>query len=109
MAENRAQWGKFVYGAIAGAILVLIVGFAFGPLTTNGSATALAATAAADRDVVYCVANAQRLVSAGDATAPSSSAERTDLARASFADLLPDETFSSVTLRNCTRAFPQQF
>ena len=109
MAENKAQWGKFIYGAIGGAVLVLILGFAIGPLTTNGSATALAEAAAGDRDVVYCAANAERLVAAGNATAPSSSAERTDLARASFADLLPDATFSSATLRNCTRAFPQEF
>jgi hypothetical protein len=109
MAENKAQWGKFIYGLIGGAILVLIVGFAIGPLTTNGSAASMASEAAAERDIVYCVANAQRLVDLGDATAPSSSAERTDLARASFADLLPDETFSSTVLRNCTRAFPQEF
>lgn len=109
MAENKAQWGKFVYGLIGGAILVLILGFAIGPLTTNGSATAMASAAATDRDVIYCAANAQRLVDLGEATAPSSSAERTDLARASFADLLPDETFSTAVLRNCTRAFPQEF
>ena len=50
MEELKAHWGKYVYGAIGGAILILILGFAFGPLTTNGSAADLAAAATSDRD-----------------------------------------------------------
>ncbi len=109
MEELKAHWGKYVYGAIGGAILILILGFAVGPLTTNGSAEDLAAAAASGRDVAYCVANARRLVASGEVSAPSSSAERSDLARASFVDLLPDEPVDNAAARNCSRAFPRQF
>ncbi len=109
MEDLKANFGKYVQGAIGGAILILILGFWIGPLTTNGSAADLAAAAASDRDVAYCVANAQRLVTSGEVAAPSSSSERTDLARASFTGLLPDETPSGSVVRLCTRAFPQEF
>ena len=98
MADFKAHWGKYVYGAIGGAILILILGFAVGPLT-----------AASDRDIAYCVANARRLVASGGVAAPSSSKERSDLARASYAELLPDETVGFAAVRVCSRAFPQQF
>ncbi len=109
MEELKAHWGKYAYGAIGGAIVILILGFTIGPLTTNGSAADLAAAAASDRDVAYCVAGARRLVASGEMTAPSSSTERTDLARASFVDLLPDASVNNAAVRNCSRAFPQQF
>jgi hypothetical protein len=109
MKELKEHWGKYVYGAIGGAILILILGFAVGPLTTNGSAADLAADAASDRDVAYCVANARRLVASGEASAPSSTFPRRDLARASYAGLLPDETVGNAAVRVCTRGFPQQF
>jgi hypothetical protein len=109
MEELKAHGGKYVFGAIGGAILILILGFWIGPLTTNDSATDLAAAAASDRDVAYCVANAQRLVTSGEVSAPSNRSEKTDLARASFEDLLPDETANSTAVRLCTRAFPQEF
>ena len=109
MEELKAYWGKYVWGAIGGAILILILGFWVGPLTTNGSAADLAAAAASDRDVIYCVANAHRLVASGAVSAPSSSAERTDLASASFVDLLPDDTADNAAVRNCSRALPQEF
>ena len=109
MEEIKAHGGKYVYGAIGGAILILILGFAIGPLTTNGSAADLAAAAASDRNVTYCVANARRLVASGEMSAPSSSTERIDLARASFTNLLPDESVDNAAVRNCSRAFPQQF
>jgi hypothetical protein len=108
--ENlKAHLGKYIYGAVAGAIAILILGFWVGPLTTNGSAETLANAAVSDRDVAYCVANAQRLVTSGEVTAPSSSSEKTELARASFTDLLPDEKPSSSVVRLCTRAFPKEF
>ncbi len=109
MADFKAHLGKYIYGAIGGAILILILGFAIGPLTTNGSAAELAASAASDRDVAYCVANARRLVASGGVAAPSSSKERSDLPRASYTDLLPDETVDNAAVRVCSRAFPQQF
>ena len=109
MEELKAHLGKYIYGAIGGAIVILILGFWVGPLTTNGSATDLAAAAVSDRNVAYCVANAQRLVTSGEVSAPSSSSEKTELARASFAGLLPDETPNSSAVRLCTRAFPQEF
>ncbi len=109
MEELKAHLGKYIYGAIGGAILILILGFWIGPLTTNDSAADLAAAAASDRDVAYCVANAQRLVTSGEVTAPSSSSEKTELASASFVDLLPDETANRTAIRLCSRAFPQEF
>ena len=109
MEDLKAHWGKYVKGGIGGAILVLIVGFAFGPLTTNGSADELASLAVADRDVSYCVANALKLVSAGEQVAPTNSTERTNLAKASFASLLPDVSFGNALYRNCSRAFPKDF
>ncbi len=109
MEELKAHWGQYVKGGIGGAIVVLIAGFAFGPLTTNGNAQQLAATAVADRDVAYCVANAEKLVSSGRHAAPSSSTERTDLAKAAYSGLLPDASFGNVAFRNCSRAFPKDF
>ena len=106
MEELKANMGKYIYGAIGGAIVILILGFWVGPLTTNGSADELASAAASDRDVVYCVANAQRLVASGEVSAPSSSSEKTELARASLSDLLPDEKASGSVVRLCTRALP---
>ena len=109
MEELKAHWGKYLKGGIGGAVLVLIAGFAFGPLTTNGSADELASTAVADRDVSYCVVNGLKLVDAGDQVAPNSSTERTNLAKASFASLLPDVSFSNAIFRSCSRAFPKEF
>ncbi len=109
MEELKAHWGKYVWGAVVGAILILILGFWVGPLTTNGSATAIAAAAASDRDVAYCVANASQLVASGEHAAPTARTERTDLARASIVDLLPDVPVNNSAVRNCVRAFPQQF
>ncbi len=109
MEDLKAHWGKYVKGGIGGAILILIVGFAFGPLTTNGNATQLVSTAVADRDISYCVANALKLVDAGVEAVPTSSTERTDLAKASFASLLPDVTMGNTLFRNCSRAFPKDF
>ncbi len=109
MEDLKAHWGKYVKGGIGGAIVVLIAGFAFGPLTTNGSAEQLLVAAVADRDVSYCVVNASKLVDAGDQDAPTSSTERTNLAKASFASLLPDVSMSNATFRNCSRAFPKEF
>ena len=71
MEELKAHWGKYVWGAVGGAIVILILGFWVGPLTTNGSATALATAAATDRDVTYCVANARSLVASGAQVAPT--------------------------------------
>ena len=109
MEDLKAHWGKYVKGGITGAVLVLIAGFAFGPLTTNGSATQLVSAAVAERDVSYCVVNAQKLVDAGDEIAPTNSTERTNLAKASFASLLPDTSISNSIFRNCSRAFPKEF
>ena len=109
MEDLKAHWGKYVIGGIAGAIVILIAGFAFGPLTTNGSAEQLVATAVADRDTSYCVANAVRLVSEGRQAAPTSTAERTELAKTSYSGLLPDASFSNTAFRNCSRAFPKDF
>lgn len=109
MEDLKAHWGKYVKGGIGGAVVILIAGFAFGPLTTNGSAEQLATTAAADRDVAYCVANAAKLVISGRHAAPTNSAERTDLAKAAYSGLLPDATFGNAAVRKCTRAFPKDF
>ncbi len=109
MDELKAHWGKYVKGGIGGAVIILIAGFAFGPLTTNGNAEQLATTAVADRDVTYCVANALKLVSAGDQTAPTNSTERTNLAKAAFANLLPETSIGNATFRSCSRAFPKDF
>jgi hypothetical protein len=109
MKELKAHLGKYISGAIGGAIVILVLGFWVGPLTTNGNADGLATAAASDRDVAYCVANAQRLVTSGEATAPSSSSEKTELARASFADLLPDEKPGNRTVSECSSAFPDEF
>ena len=109
MEELKAHWGKYVWGAVGGAIVILILGFWVGPLTTNGSATALATAAATDRDVTYCVANARSLVASGAQVAPTARTERTDLARASFVDLLPDVSVDNAAVRDCVRALPQQF
>ena len=109
MEDLKAHWGKYVKGGIGGAIVVLIAGFAWGPLTTNGSAEQLAITAVADRDTTYCVANAAKLVSEGRHAAPTSSTERTDLAKASYSGLLPDASFGNAAFRNCSRAFPKDF
>ena len=106
MENLKADWRKYGIGAIGGAILVLILGFAIGPLTTNGSAEELAKTAATDRDVVYCVANAKQLVDAGEQSAPTNRGERNELARASFADLLADGPPSGAVF-GCARALPQ--
>ncbi len=109
MEELKAHWGKYVLGAVIGAIVILILGFWVGPLTTNGSAAAMATAAATDRDSAYCVANARKLVASGEQAAPTTRTERTDLARASFVDLLPDATTNNAAVRDCVRAFPQQF
>ena len=109
MEELKAHWAKYVWGAVVGAIVILILGFWVGPLTTNGSAAAMATAAATDRDVTYCVANARQLVASGTQAAPTSRTERTDLARASFVDLLPDVPINNAAVRDCVRAFPQQF
>ncbi len=106
MEGLKAYWRKYGVGAIGGAILILILGFWIGPLTTNGSAGELAKAAAADRDVVYCVANAKQLVDSGEQSAPTSAGERTDLARASFADLLADGPPRGAVLQ-CGRALPR--
>lgn len=109
MEQIKAHWAKYVQGAIVGAILILILGFVIGPLTTSGSAEERAAAAATDRDVAYCVANARKLVTSGEQAAPTSSRERTELAQASFADLLPDASIGRASVTACSRAFPQQF
>ena len=49
MKELKAHWQKYGVGAIVGAVLILILGFAIGPLTTNGSAEELAGEAARRR------------------------------------------------------------
>ena len=109
MEELKAHLGKYIIGAIGGAIVILVLGFWVGPLTTNSNSADLAATAASDRDVAYCVANAQKLVTSLEVTAPSDSSEKTELARASFVDLLPDQTPNNTAVRNCSRAFPDEF
>ena len=109
MAGRMTAWANYVYGGIGGAVLILILGFTVGPLTTNSSATDLAAAAAVDRDVAYCVANARRLVDSGEASAPSDFTERSDLAQASFVDLLPDESVDSAAVKDCSRALSQEF
>ena len=109
MEELKAHWGRYLKGGIGGAIVVLIIGFAAGPLTTNGSAEKLAVAAAQDRDTTYCVANALKLVATGDHAAPSSTSEKTELAKASLASLLPDAKFANAQVRDCTRAFPRDF
>ncbi len=102
MEDLKAHWRNYGIGAIGGAILILILGFAIGPLTTNGSAEELASAAATDRDVVYCVAKAKQLVDSGEQSAPTSGTERNDLARASFADLLANGPPSRAVFR-CAR------
>ncbi len=109
MEDLKAHWGIYLKGAIGGVILILILGFWIGPLTTNGSAEQLATAAVADRDTAYCVANAVRLVSEGTQQAPTSSSERTELAKTSYSGLLPDASFSNTAFRNCSRAFPKDF
>ncbi len=106
MGDLKAHWQKYGIGAIAGAIVILILGFAIGPLTTNGSAEELAGAAATARDVVYCVANAKKLVDSGEQSAPTSSSERNALARASLADLLADGPSRGADFR-CAQALQQ--
>lgn len=106
MEELKAYWSKYLSGAIGGAVLVLILGFAVGPLTTNGSAVDLASAAASDRDVAYCAAHAQRLTESGDVSAPTNAEERIGLARMSLAELLPDEETSDNAVRGCIQALP---
>ena len=106
MENFKAYRRQYGIGAIVGAILILILGFTIGPLTTNGSAEELASAAATARDVVYCVAHAKQLVDSGQQSAPTSGSERTDLARASFADLLADGPPRGALLR-CGRALPR--
>ncbi len=106
MEDLKAHWQKYGIGAIVGAVLILILGFAIGPLTTNGSAEELAGEAATARDVVYCVANAKKLMDSGAQSAPTNGSERNDLARASFDDLLADGSPSAAVFR-CARALPQ--
>ena len=106
MEDLKAYRRQYGIGAIGGAILILILGFWLGPLTTNGSAEELAKAAATDRDVVYCVAHAKQLVDSGQQSAPTSGSERTDLARASFADLLADGPPRGALLR-CGWALPR--
>ena len=102
MEDLKAHWQKYGIGAIAGAILILILGFAIGPLTTNGSAEELAGEAATARDVVYCVANAKKLMDSGAQSAPTNGSERNALARSSFDDLLADGSPSGAVFR-CAR------
>ena len=109
MDEIKAHWGRYLKGGIGGALVVLILGFAAGPLTTNGNAEKLAVAAAQDRDTTYCVANALKLVAAGNHVAPSSTSEKTDLAKASLASLLPEAKFANAQVRDCSRAFPKDF
>ncbi len=90
MEDLKAHGQKYGVGAIVGAVLILILGFAIGPLTTNGNAEELAEEAATARDVVYCVANAKLLMEAGVQSEPTNGSERNALARASFDDLLAD-------------------
>ncbi len=103
MENLKADWRKYGIGAIVGAALILILGFAIGPLTTNGSAEELAGEAATARDVVYCVANAKKLMDSGAQSAPTNGSERNDLARASFDDLLADGSPSRAVFQ-CARA-----
>lgn len=106
MKDLKVAWQKYGIGAVAGAIVILILGFAIGPLTTNGSAEEMAAEAATARDVVYCVANAKKLVDSGAQSAATSRSERNDLARASLADLLADGPSSGAVFQ-CARALQQ--
>ncbi len=106
MGDLKAHWRKYGIGAIGGAIVILILGFAIGPLTTNGSAEEMAAAAGTARDVAYCVANAKKLVDSGEQSAPTNGSERNALARASLADLLADGSPSGAVLR-CGQAIPQ--
>ena len=103
MENLKADWRKYGVAAIVGAVLILILGFAIGPLTTNGSAEELAGEAAAARDIVYCVANAKKLTDSGAHSAPTNGSERNDLARASFDDLLADGPPRGAVFR-CARA-----
>ena len=109
MEELKNHWGRYLKGAIGGAIVILILGFAAGPLTTNASAEKLALAAAQNRDTTFCVANALKLVADGDHAAPASTSEKTDLAKASLASLLPEVKFANAQIRDCTRAFPKDF
>ena len=109
MEEVKQHWGRYVKGGIGGAVLVIILGFAVGPLTTNGNAAQQVATAIQDRDATYCVANALKLVAAGEQAAPTSGTERTNLAKASFASLLPEAKFENAAFRTCSSAFPRDF
>lgn len=109
MEQFKAHWGKYVWGGVVGAVAILILGFWVGPLTTNGNASTLATAAAGDRDVAYCVANAVQMVASGAQGTPTNRTERTDLARASFVNLLPDVPANNAAVRNCVRGFPQEF
>lgn len=102
-----AHWGKFLLGAIGGAILVLIVGFSGGLLMTKANAVMAVSEAVSDRDVAFCGANGKRLIASGKISAPNNANERNEVALAALTDLLPDEEFSENAIRRCSREFPQ--
>jgi len=106
MEEFKANRARYISGAIGGAILVLILGFAVGPLTTSGSAALLASAAGIDRDVAYCVAHGKKLMASGKVPVTTNYWERTRLARALFEELLPDEEVTRTAIGRCSRAFP---
>ncbi|MEQ9812543.1 MAG: hypothetical protein RLO50_07150 [Azospirillaceae bacterium] len=97
------HWGKYVWGMVIGAAVVLILGFSVGPLTTSGNAAEMASSAADERNAAFCLANARRMIATGDADAPTSTSERTDLARASLENLLPGVEIDNASVRVCSR------
>lgn len=55
MTEDlKAKTSNYVVGAIAGAILTLIAGFWFGPLTTNGALAGAVDDAVVQQQALFC-------------------------------------------------------
>lgn len=102
----RANTKGYFYSALAGAVVILVLGFTIGPLTTGGYAEEQADLAVQERDVAYCVARAEHLVATGEVDVPESSRQRVELAKQSIQSLLPEERVSFTSRRACQDALP---
>ena len=89
--QLKERFPFYLQGGVVGAIVILVVGFAVGPLTTTKAAEERAQAAAYERDAAYCVAHATRMVEAGLHELPTNTSERTRLVQAAFSDLIPDQ------------------
>ncbi len=53
-ADFKAKMSTYTVGGLGGAVIVLIAGFWFGPLTTNGAAASAVDKAVVEQQALFC-------------------------------------------------------